>query len=144
MAARGAALAIDHGSKRTGFAVSDGLRIASQALDAWEGPGGSEALLEHVARLLEPRDVETFVVGLPRNMDGTEGPRAAEVREFARRLAARFPEVGVVLHDESLSTKAAEDLLREAGHRGAARRSRRDSWSALVVLRDWIAAGEPR
>ena len=140
----GAVLAIDHGSKRAGFAVSDALRISSQALESWRSHPAQPALLEHVAALLRERDVGIILVGLPLNMDGSEGPRTAEVRSFVRELAARFPDLEVIAHDERLSTKAAEDMLREAGHHGAARRARRDSWSALVILQDWIACGEPR
>jgi putative holliday junction resolvase len=143
-AQKGGVLAIDHGTKRSGFASADGLRIAVSALDPFQGPGSSDELLAHVAHLCSERDITTFVVGLPGNMDGSEGPRAAEVRQFAARLAARFPKVELVLYDERLSTKAAEELLREAGFRGLEARARRDSWSALVVLRDWIESGEPR
>jgi putative Holliday junction resolvase len=140
----GAVLAIDHGTKRTGFAVADALRISTQALDVWEAGASAHTLLDHVARLLADRDVATIVVGLPLNMDGTAGGRANEVNTFAQSLRARFPDVDVVTSDERLTTKAAEDLLREAGHHGEARKHRKDSWSALVILRDWIASGEPR
>ena len=51
--------------------------------------------------------------------------------------------MAVTRQDERLSTKEAEALLRDAGHFGEERKARRDSWSALVILRDWIAAGEP-
>jgi putative Holliday junction resolvase len=140
----GAILAIDHGTKRTGFAVADALRITAQALDVWEMGSSRRSLLDHVAQLLAERSVATIVVGLPLNMDGSEGGRAAQVKAFARELAVRFPELEIVAYDERLTTKAAEELLREAGHHGQARKIRRDSWSALVILRDWIDSGEPR
>ncbi|MBI5363217.1 MAG: Holliday junction resolvase RuvX [Planctomycetes bacterium] len=140
---KGAVLAIDHGTKRTGFAVVDALRIASHALDPYHGPGDDAQLVEHIAKLLDERDVRLFLVGLPVNMDGSEGPRAADVRAFATRLAERFPRIPVRLWNETLTTKAAEELLREAGHHGRDARARRDSWSALVLLRDWIESGEP-
>ena len=140
---KGAVLAIDHGTKRTGFAVVDALRIASHALDPYHGPGDGNELLDHIARMLGERDVRMFLLGLPVNMDGTEGPRAAEVRAFAARLAQRFPRIPVRMWNETLTTKAAEELLRESGHRGKDARARRDSWSALVLLRDWIESGEP-
>lgn len=137
-------LAIDHGEKRAGFAVADGLRISTQALETWRGPGGEEALLAHVESLLAERDVSILLVGLPANMDGSEGPRALAVRAFAARLAARFPKLEVVLYDERLTTKAGEELLREAGVPASKRRAQRDGAAALVLLRDWIASGEPR
>jgi putative Holliday junction resolvase len=143
MAQRLGALAIDHGTKRTGFAAADPLRISLNALEPFHGPGDAPALLEHVARLCSERDIDTFVVGMPFNMDGSEGPRAAEVRAFSERLRARFPGLAIALVDERLSTKEAEELLRESGLRGEKARALRDSFSALVVLRDWIATEKP-
>lgn len=144
MAAMGGVLAIDLGTKRTGFAFADALRILSQPLDVAHVPGEGPQLLAHVAGLLEERDVSTFLLGLPVSPGGGEGERATATRAFAARLGARFPGVEVILYDETLTTKEAEDLLREAGHHGADRKARRDSWSALVLLRDWMESGEPR
>ncbi len=140
---RGGVLAIDHGSKRCGFAAADPLRIAVRPLDVWEGPGDGDEVVEHVAALVAERDVDTLLVGFPFNMDGTAGPRADEVNAFLDRLRRRLPELRVVAQDERLSTKEAEELLRAEGYDWRERKARRDSWSALVVLRDWIAAGEP-
>lgn len=131
-----AALAIDHGMRRTGFAVVDALRIAVAPLPAFTGTG--EALLRHVEGLLRERDVGHVVVGYPWNMDGTPGPRAAEVDAFIAALERRIPGLAVVRQDERLSTKEAESRLLDAGHHGRARRERKDSWSAVVLLEDWI------
>jgi len=137
-------VAVDPGQRRTGFAVADGLRISTEPLETYAGPPDGEGLLEHVERLLADRDVEGFVVGLPLNMDGSEGERARAARELGRRLAERFPGTRVAFQDERLSTKAAEDLLRETGRtRWQDRRGMRDAMSAVVILRDWIEAGEP-
>ncbi len=140
----GAVLAIDHGTARTGFASSDPLRIATRPLDVWHGPGDDDALVERVRELVEERDARIVLVGLPYNMDGSVGHRAEDVLGFMRRVQEALPRVEVLPQDERLSTKAAEDLLKEAGHFGEARKSRKDSWSALVLLRDWIEQGEPR
>ncbi len=140
----GGVLAIDHGTKRTGFAATDGLRIAAFALDTFHGAGDGDALLDHVGKLCDERTIATFLVGYPFNMDGTRGGRAKDVDAFVARLRARFPGVEALLHDERLTTKAADELLIESGHTGADRKARRDSWSALVLLRDWLESGEPR
>ena len=87
---RRSALAIDHGTRRCGFAVADPLRLATTPLLAWRDDKNGPALFDYIARLLEERDVDVFVIGLPCNMDGSEGPRAAEVRLFAATLLARF------------------------------------------------------
>jgi putative Holliday junction resolvase len=142
-ASKGGVLAIDHGTKRTGFAATDAFHIAAFALDTFHGAGDGEALLDHVAKLCDERTIATFLVGYPFNMDGTRGGRAHDVDAFVTRLRAKFPGIQVVLHDERLTTKAADDLLIESGHTGADRKSRRDSWSALVLLRDWLESGEP-
>ena len=136
-------LAIDHGSKRCGFAAADPERIAVRPLHVWEGSGAGDGLLDHVGELVEERDVDTLLVGFPFNMDGSLGPRAAQVSAFMERLRARFPGLRVLAQDERLSTVEAEELLRAEGYDWRERKRLRDSWSALVILRDWIAAGEP-
>ena len=136
-------IAIDHGTKRTGFAVADALRITTQPLDVFLGAGDGDALFKRVAELVEERDVDTFLVGLPLNLDGSPSARCDDVKRFTAELARRFPRMRVVPYDERLTTKAADELLVESGHTGDARKSRRDSWSALVLLRDWLASGEP-
>jgi RNase H-fold protein (predicted Holliday junction resolvase) len=75
-------------------------------------------------------------------MDREESARAASVRRFTARLGERFPELEIELHDERLTTKEAEALLREEGYRGREIAARKDSWSALVLLRDWLASRE--
>lgn len=135
------ALAIDHGSKRTGFAAVDALRVAPTPLETVAG--GDNDALDAMGRLLDERDVSHAIVGYPLNMDGTKGGRAAEVDRFVELLRARFPDLVVRLQDERLSTKEAEERLADAGYFGAERKARRDSWSALVLLEDWIREGEP-
>lgn len=136
----GAALAVDHGTKHTGFAFSDALGITTRALEAWHGGSVGSGLLDHIAGLCEERDVRVFVVGLPFNMDGTEGPRAAEVRAFGAELIARFPRTTIEFQDERLSSKEAEELMRDAHIPVRERRDWKDSYSALVILRDWLRA----
>ena len=135
------ALGIDHGTKRTGFAATDAQRLLVTPLHAAEG--GDDGALTALSELLEERDVSHIIVGYPLNMDGTKGGRAKDVDGFIEALEARFPGLVVVRQDERLSTKEAEERLREAGHFGTARKHRRDAWSAAVLLEDWIAAGEP-
>lgn len=135
---RGGTLAIDHGTKRTGLAYADGLGISLNALPPYQGPGDSPELLKAIAAILDERDVGLVLLGLPRNMDGSEGPRAAEVRAFAARFSERFPKLELRLVDERLSTKEAEEILRESGLRKDRARALRDSTSAIVLLRDHL------
>ncbi len=140
---KGAALAIDHGTQRTGFASTDPLRIATRPLDVWHGGGDDPALIAHALELANDHGADTLIVGMPYNMDGSVGARGRDVLAFMGALRAAAPAQRIVPQDERLSTKEAEELLRQAGHHGPARKARRDSWSALVLLRDWIEQGEP-
>ena len=137
-------LAIDYGEKKTGFAVSDPDRILVQPLAAVRMAGEGGRLLEHVATLLEERRVSTLLVGIPLLKHDEEGAQAQAVRAFMRRLGARFPELEVCAYDEHLTTKEAESRLRELGYHGREIAARKDSWSAKVLLEDWIHSGEPR
>jgi len=94
-----------------------------------------------VARLLDERDVATLLIGLPRLRSGDEGPRAAPTRAFAARLFERFSDRDVVLYDESLTTKAAEERMRADDLPRDRRRELRDSYAALVLLEDWLEGG---
>lgn len=138
---RKGALGVDHGSKRTGFAATDPLRLIVTPLDAPEG--GDPAALKELSKLLDERDISHLVVGYPLNMDGTKGGRADDVDRFITKVENLYPELAIVRQDERLSTKEAEQRLREAGYHGKDRKVRRDPWSAMVLLEDWIREGEP-
>ncbi|MEM7309330.1 MAG: Holliday junction resolvase RuvX [Planctomycetota bacterium] len=140
----GGVLAIDVGTRKTGFAFADALRILSQPLDVVRAGEDEPELLEHIQELLDERDVSTLLVGLPLHLDGTESERSRAVLAFVERLGARFPALETVTWNEGLTTKEADGLLREAGITGRDAKARRDSWSALVLLRDWLNSGEPR
>lgn len=137
-------MAIDHGSLKSGFASADALRIAVAPLAPVRARGDGPELLEHVARLAHERELNTILIGLPLDRDGAETAQCAQVRAFAERLAARLPNIEFVFWNEHLTTQAARDLLVDEGLPLARRKELRDSYSALVLLRDWIGAGEPR
>lgn len=134
----GSVIAIDHGEKRTGFAVTDALRLTIEPLPPYHGDGDGEGLLTHIANLAAERDLAALLIGIPLNADGSESGQSAKVRAFAERLATRLPEVPQHFVDEHLTSKEAEARLVEAGYVGAQRKARRDSWSALVMLEEWV------
>jgi putative Holliday junction resolvase len=107
--------------------------MASHPLPALQrrGPGEDLAAL---SKVIAARDVRRLVVGLPLNMDGSEGPMAAEARAFAQWLAGATG-LPLLLEDERLSTDEAEEFLRGAGLRPADRKRLRDSVAAAVILR---------
>ena len=137
-------LAIDPGVKKSGFAFSDRLRISMRPLEYLRTEGQEERLLVHIEGLLEELEISTLLVGMPYHMNGQEGERAKDVRRLIAVLEARFPALSVHAYDERLTTKEAESRLRAEGMRAKEIMQKKDSMSALVLLEDWIASGEPK
>lgn len=134
----GGVLAIDYGEKKCGFASTDRLRIAREPLAVLRHEGRVELVLEHIGELIAERDLSTLIVSLPLHADGSEGPAAQRTRAFVTLVQGRFPDLEVDAWDEHLTTKEAEARLRALGRKGRAIRAERDSWSALVLLEDWL------
>ncbi len=129
-------LAVDWGWVRLGLAVSDDLGLTAQGLGNISRTSEAQALdaIEGHVRTL---GIEAFVVGLPRNMDGSEGPSAEAARSFAQALAERF-RLPAHLWDERLTTLAAERILVEAGVRRRARRGAVDQVAATLILQGYL------
>ncbi len=128
----GALAGLDLGTKTIGVAVSDGLRSVATPLETVKRKKftqDAEALLE----ILNKRSICGLVLGLPRNMDGTEGPRAQSTRAFARNLS-RLWEGPMGFWDERLSTVAAERALLEADTSRARRAEVIDHVAAGYIL----------
>lgn len=137
MQALGRTLAVDLGSRRTGLAVCDALGIAIRPLAAILTADAGERL-EAVLAASKEEDVVRLLIGLPLNMDGSEGPAAAEARTFAAHCEARVEGLQILLWDERLTTVEASELLTSAGVRKDRQRERIDSTAAAVLLRTWI------
>lgn len=130
-------LAVDLGKARTGLAVCDESEIlASPAgvISEWN----REKLLEKVAAEANQRNVKEIVVGLPRNMDGSEGESAQNARAFAESLHA-LVSVPVVMQDERGTTITAHNYLNDTDTRGKKRKAVVDAVAATVILQDYLA-----
>ncbi len=128
-------MALDYGDARTGVAISDSLGLLAgetAVLPSWN----HEKLLAEVTALARDREIGTVVLGLPRNMDGSEGPRAEKSRAFADELEAAG--LKVVFVDERRTTVEAHGILSEAGKRGKKRRERIDAVAASLILETYL------
>ncbi len=140
-------LCLDLGDKRTGVAVGDTvLRIASPVtvLEVGVQEHAGDALLEAIARVCEEqlgRDGE-LVVGLPLNMDGTEGARAKMVRALAARIEARTKRA-VTYRDERLSSVAADWTMAQSGLTHKQKKQRRDALAAANILQGMLNENSP-
>lgn len=133
----GRVLGIDYGRKRIGVACTDPLGITVQPIAAFEGEPA--AALEPIRKECIEREVDRVVVGLPLNMDGSEGAMAKEVRGWAAKLGARIG-LPVEFCDERLSSWSAEQELRGFSKKVRKKKGLVDAMAAVQILRDWLAA----
>ena len=124
---------MDFGSKRVGLALSDPLGIGATPLAV---VARSDAVVE-IARVVEERDVETIVIGLPTSLGGEEGKSAADARKLGEQLA-ELTQVSVVFHDERFTSRMAESALLESGMKRRKRRDTVDKVAAAIILRDYL------
>lgn len=134
---KGKILAVDFGDTRTGLAVSDGGRFLASGI-GYISPGGIVKTADAVAAKAAELGASAVVVGLPINMDGSEGGRAARCREFAGLLAERLPDIPVGLADERLTTVEASRYLNATDTRGKKRKGVIDSLSAEIILQNTL------
>lgn len=135
-------LAVDPGSKRVGLALSDPLGVTANPLPSLAAEP-AETLGERVAAVAREREAERVVVGLPRRMDGSEGPEAAAARRLAGaiRSASRLP---VSLYDERLTSAQAERALVAGDVSRKRRRQLSDQVAAALILRSYLDAEAAR
>jgi putative Holliday junction resolvase len=129
-------LGVDLGRVRIGLALADDVLRTARALTTLTRRGEAEDLAQ-IAALARDYEVTRAVLGLPLNMDGSEGPSARLSRAFAPRLAAALG-VPVELFDERLSSFEAESRLRERGLSAKDQRGKVDAEAAAVILQGWL------
>ena len=130
------ALGIDYGDARFGIAATDPLGILAHPVETIEV--SRQDPVERIAELVESRSIRQLVLGLPLNLDGEEGPAAAKVRAFAKKLSARLPDLPVEWIDESMTTVAASEKLREAGRNAKKQKGIIDQAAAVEILERWM------
>jgi len=126
-------LAVDPGKVRVGLAVTDPDGLIAGPLTVIPRQRAAEEIAKRAAEL----GVELVVVGLPLNMDASEGPSAADARRLAQRIAAGG--LAVEMQDERLTSVTAERALIEAGHSREKRRALTDAVAATVLLEAYLA-----
>ena len=135
-------LAIDHGGKRSGLAVTDPLRIIATALDSV----ATIDVIAYLKKYLEKERVEGFVIGLPANMDGSATHGTSGVHAFIQELKKHFPQQWIETIDERFTSRMAQQVLNESGKGRMARREKGqlDRISATIILQSWMEGGGRR
>lgn len=138
----GRILAIDYGTKRTGIAVTDILRIV---------PGGlatvaTHQLPEFLASYFAREQVDIIVVGYPTNMNGEDSASMKQIRPFVEKLRKQYPDKQVVSFDERFTSVIAQRAIIEAGIHKMARRNKAlvDEVSATIILESYMESKEYR
>ncbi|MCB0788360.1 MAG: Holliday junction resolvase RuvX [Flavobacteriales bacterium] len=132
----GRVLAIDHGRKRTGLAVTDPLRIIASALDTVP----TAEVLAYLNAYLAREEVDGFVVGLPMGLDGRPTDATAGVEAFLKQLRKAFPGKWIETVDERFTSSLAKQAVLQSGIGRKARRDKAqlDRISATIMLQDWL------
>ncbi len=129
-------LALDVGEKRIGVAVSDSLRIIAQGFPTILYKD-DKTTFERLKEIVETRNVERIVVGLPLNLDGTAGRQAQYVLRFVEKLKKEFHQE-ILTWDERFSSQGAERILLDAGVRRKKRKEKLDQLSAQWILQGYL------
>ncbi|MBQ8236939.1 MAG: Holliday junction resolvase RuvX [Oscillospiraceae bacterium] len=129
-------MGVDYGDARTGIAMSD-LLCSIVGSTTVIHSRRDEKTIAQIQKLIEENGVGEIVCGLPRNMDGTEGPRAEVCREFAKKLeeATGLP---VALWDERRTTVEAHNILSEHNYHGKKRKNTVDAVAASLILEGYL------
>lgn len=129
-------MGLDLGRARVGIAMSDILGILASPYETLQSKG-LERDVEYVAKLCKDYQVDTVVIGLPLNMDGTESEMSDYAQTFAERLKQQVDEK-VVLQDERLTSVEAEDYLNQTNTRGKKRKAVLDQVAACIILQTFL------
>lgn len=129
-------MAVDYGDVRTGIAVCDKFEMLASPICVIT-QRKKELLIEEIKALAEKHKAELIVVGLPKNMDSSEGERAVKCTEFAKELSEATG-LEFVMRDERLTTVTAHNALNVTNTRGKKRKAVVDQVAAVVILQDYI------
>jgi putative Holliday junction resolvase len=132
----GRILAIDYGQKRVGLAVTDALQISANGLDTVL----VHEVLDYLERYTKKEDVEKFVIGLPKQMNGQDSDSMQYIRPFVTGLQRKFPHIELVYVDERFTSVLAHKTMLEAGLKKKDRQNKElvDKISATIILQSYL------
>jgi putative Holliday junction resolvase len=129
-------MAFDYGTKRIGIAVTDPMQMIATGLETVH----PNMIVEYLKKYLQTEQVETFIVGEPKQMDNTPSQSAMHVRGFVNLLKRTFPEIPVEMLDERFTSKMASAAILAGGVKKAGRQNKAlvDTVSAVILLQSWM------
>ncbi len=132
----GKLLGIDYGSKRTGIAITDELKIIASPLTTID----TKNIFKYLTELCAKEDIETIVLGEPRYLDGTASEMTMKVHAFKTKIEKLLPKITVCLEDEFYTSKIAAETLVRAGYKKKQRQDKKnlDKISAALILQSYM------
>ncbi len=132
----GRLLAIDYGTKRTGIAVSDSLKIIANGLTTVP----THTLFDFLKSYLEKEDVECIVVGLPKQMNNEYSDNMKNIRPFVKKLQTAYPDMKIKYYDERFTSSIAQQAMIDGGLKKKDRQNKTlvDEISAVIILQDYM------
>ena len=132
------AIGIDYGKKRIGIAISDSLQIIASALTTID----TSNIFTFLKELLEKEEIDCFVVGEPKNLDGTPTDSTVITKEFVAKLSKKYPHISIKRIDERFTSKIAKQSILDAGIKKMKRRDKAlvDKVSAAIILQSYLDA----
>ena len=131
-------LGIDYGDSRCGFAITDELNITAQGLETFAVNGNDKNILKKIDEFLEIYDIDTIVVGMPYNMNGTKTQRAEKTEKFIHKLKCKYNKLKIDYVDERLTTVEAHKTMNFLNINKHKKRNIVDTISAVYILETYL------
>ena len=135
-------LGIDYGDSRVGIAITDELGITAQGLETIYHNGNDKILLKRLVEISEEYEIDTFIVGMPINMNGTKTERVEITEKFIHKLKCRFPKIEIGVIDERLTTVAAHKTMNYLNIDKKKKKEIVDTISAVYILETYMKKQE--
>lgn len=131
-------LGVDYGDSRVGIAISDELDITAQGLETIHHNGNDKIVLKRLEEILNQYEIDTLVIGMPINMNGTKTERAEVTNKFIHKLKCKFPKIDIEIVDERLTTVAAHKTMNYLNIDKHKKKNIVDTISAVYILETYM------
>lgn len=131
-------LGIDYGDARTGIAITDALNITVQGLETIFNKSSDKIILKRIDEILEEYEIDTIVVGIPINMDGTKSKRTEQTEKFIHKLKCKYNKLKIETIDERLTTVAAHKTMNFLDINKNKKKNIVDTISAVYILETYL------
>ena len=131
-------LGIDYGDARVGIAISDSLQITAQGLETIQHNGNDKIVLKRLEEIIKEYEVDTIVIGMPFNMNGTSSDRVEVTNKFIQKLKCKFGKIPIETIDERLTTVAAHKTMNFLDINKRKKRNIVDTISAVYILEIYL------